>query len=218
MTYKNVKEVITASGLDPLITYSDNGMSFVPVDDKAWDNNIFDSRGLTVKGLSKTIQIPPAVYAKPGQIEVFKSNLIHELALEVIKSIFVETNTIGADAMVPIYENATKEHTLGARAALAAYDELIAASPLDGMTIFNSEKAVDFSFTQATNNDIYDAKAPMPNTELIALSAVKGSYMLFLEDVNFEVKKLLNVNKIMLTGEILVQGMPTMPVIAVEVE
>lgn len=212
MTYSTVKEVITAAGLDPLLTYTpNNGMEYTDITAEQWTGASSKGKPLTVASLSKTIQISPKVYGTPGQLEIFKSNLIFELASDIISSFFVTTSGVDANAVLPMLENAVLEEKEATTAAGAA-DALLSVGLVDSFKIFNGNKAVALEYSGTTYNTLFDESLTIAKENLIALEAVPGAYMVYLSDIEFTIDKQLHNNKIFITGEVLVQAMPTMPV------
>lgn len=211
MTYNTVKEVITAAGLDPLLTYTSNGMWFTPVGATKWEGASDKGTPLTVAELTQTIQIPPSVYQTPGQLEVFKSNLIFSLATKVISSLFVTTSGVSDAAVKPMIPNATANEVT-VTTATGAMDALLSHGVVDSFKAFNGNRATALEFAGTTYGTIFDNVIQIEDPKLVAFEAVRGAYMLYLNDVDFEIKKELHNNKIFLTGSILVQGMPTMAI------
>ncbi|ABF22576.1 unknown [Lactococcus phage Q54] len=211
MTYNTVKEVITAAGLDPLLTYTNNGMWFTPVGATKWEGAADKGTPLTVAELTQTIQIPPSVYQTPGQLEVFKSNLIFSLATKVISSLFVTTSEVSDAAVKPMIPNATA-NSVTVTTATGAMDALLSHGIVDSFKAFNGNRATALEFSGTTYGTVFDNVIQIEDPKLVAFEAVRGAYMLYLNDVDFEIKKELHNNKIFLTGSILVQGMPTMAI------
>lgn len=211
MTYNTVKEVITAAGLDPLLTYTSNGMWFTPVGATEWGGEADKGTPLTVAELTQTIQIPPSVYQTPGQLEVFKSNLIFSLATKVISSLFVSTSGVSNAAVKPMFPNATA-NVVTVTTATEAMDALLSHGVVDSFKAFNGNRATDLEFAGTTYGTLFDNVIQIEDPMLVAFEAVRGAYMLFLSDVDWEIDKQLKNNKIFVTATVLVQGMPTMPV------
>lgn len=211
MTYSTVKEVITAAGLDPLLTFTNNGMWFTPVDATEWAGHSDKPTPLSVAELTETIQIPPSVYQTPGQIEVFKSNLVFSIASKIISSLFVTTAGISNTAVKPMLENVVA-NAITVTTATGAMNALLSHGIVDSFKAFNGNRATALDFAGTTYGTIFDNVIQVNDTNLVAFEAVRGAYMIYLSDVEWEVKKELHNNKIFLTGSVLVQGMPTMAI------
>lgn len=211
MTYSTVKEVITAAGLDPLLTYTDNGMQFTPVDAIEWKGHSDKPTPLTIAAFEETIQIPPSVYQNPGQIEIYKSNLLFTIASKIINSLFVETAGVSTSAVVPMIPNAVASEKTVTTAA-GAMNALLSVGLVDSFKAFNGNVAEALDYAGTTYGTVFDNVLQIAAPKLVALEATKGAYMLYLSDVDFEIDKQLKNNKIFITATVLAQGMPTMPV------
>lgn len=211
MTYSTVKEVITAAGLDPLLTYTPNGMKFTPVDATEWEGHDDKGTDLTVAAFEETIQIPPSVYQTPGQIEIYKSNLLFTIASKIINSLFVETAGVSTSAVVPMIPNAVASEKTVTTAA-GAMNALLSVGLVDSFKIFNGKQAETLDLMGTTYGTVFDNVIQIDKAKLVALEAAKGAYMLYLSDVDWEIDKQLKNNKIFITATVLVQGMPTMAI------
>lgn len=211
MTYSTIKEVITAAGLDPLLTYTDNGMWFTPIDAEKWEGHDDKGTALHVTSLVETIEIPPSVYRTPGQIEIFKSNLIVKMATKIINSIFTTTTGVATNAVMPMLPNAVETNTTVTNPA-EAYDALLSVGLVDSFKIFNGKQASELDYTGTTYNTVFENVVQIDAAKLVALEAVRGAYLLYLPEIEWEEKKERKNNKIFLQATVYLQGMPTMPI------
>lgn len=212
MTYSTVKEVITAAGLEPLLTYTpNNGMWFTPVGATQWTGAASKGKPLTVASFEETIQIPPSVYQTPGQIEIYKSNLLFTIASKIINSLFIQTAGVSVDAVVPMIPNAVGQEKI-VTTANGAMNALLSVGLVDSFKAFNGNVAETLDYAGTTYGTVFDNVVQIAAPKLVALEATKGAYMLYLSDVDWEIDKQLKNNKIFITATVLVQGMPTMPV------
>lgn len=211
MTYSTVKEVITAAGLDPLLTYADNGMWFTPVNATKWEGHDDKPTPLSVAELTETIEIPPSVYQTPGQIDVFKSNLIFSIASKIISSLFVTTVGVSNAAVKPMIPNAVA-NAITVTTATGAMNALLSHGVVDSFKAFNGNRATALDYAGTTYGTIFDNVIQVNDTNLVAFEAVRGAYMLYLNDVEWEIQKERSNNKVFLTASVLVQGMPTMAI------
>lgn len=96
--------------------------------------------------------------------------------------------------------------------ATGAMDALLSNGVVDSFKAFNGNRAIALEFAGTTYGTVFDNVIQIEDPKLVAFEAVHGAYMLYLNDVDFEIKKELHNNKIFLTGSVLVQGMPTMAI------